>query len=189
MTDHITRAAAIVNEANWKADFKGGARADEIARALDGAGLLASPEHDAAVAARTLREDHDLVNEAIRWKREALRWKNEVKRLREVVAVADRVAASLGLVLHDAHPTYGSTALWRGGVGGRALTPHCSIVNGAHPGGEWAEFDLPSHYLREWVSLRGADYDHNEMKATVRADLLALLNPTEGGDDDSVQAH
>ena len=38
MTDHITRAAAIVNEANWKADFKGGARADEIARALDGAG-------------------------------------------------------------------------------------------------------------------------------------------------------
>ena len=56
MTDHITRAAAIVNEANWKADFKGGARADEIARALDGAGLLASPEHDAAVAARALRE-------------------------------------------------------------------------------------------------------------------------------------
>ena len=113
----------------------------------------------------------------------------EVKRLREVVAVADRVAASLGLVLHDAHPTYGSTALWRGGVGGQALTSHCSIIDGAHPGGEWAEFDLPSHYLREWVSLRGADYDHNEMKATVRADLLALLNPTEGGDDDSVQAH
>lgn len=138
---------------------------------------------------RERQEDHDLVNEAIRWKREALRWKNEVKRLREVVAVADRVAASLGLVLHDAHPTYSSTALWRGGVGGRALTPHCSIVNGAHPGGEWAEFDLPSHYLREWVSLRGADYDHDEMKATVRADLLALLNPTEGGDDDSVQAH
>lgn len=104
----------------------------------------------------------------------------EVKRLREVVTVADRVAASLGLVLHDAHPTYGSTALWRGGVGGQALTSHCSIIDGAHPGGEWAEFDLPSHYLREWVSLRGADYDHNEMKATVRADLLALLNPTEG---------
>ena len=103
----------------------------------------------------------------------------EAERLREVVAVADRVAASLGLVLHDAHPTYGSTALW-GGIGGQAITSHCSIVNGAHPGGEWAEFDLPSHYLREWVSLRGADYDHDEMKATVRADLLDLLNPTEG---------
>lgn len=108
----------------------------------------------------------------------------EVKRLREVVTVADRVAASLGLVLHDAHPTYGSTALWRGGIGGQALTSHCSIIDGAHPGGEWAEFDLPSHYLREWVSLRGADYDHNEMKATVRADLLALLNPTEGETDE-----
>ena len=107
----------------------------------------------------------------------------EVKRLRDVVAVADRVAASLGLVLHDAHPTYGSTALWSGGIGGQALTSHCSIINGAHPGGEWAEFDLPSHYLREWASLRGADYDHDEMKATVRADLLALLNPTGGETD------
>ena len=104
----------------------------------------------------------------------------EVKRLRAAVAVADRVAASLGLVLHDAHPTFGSTALWRGGIGGQALTSHCSIVNGAHPGGEWAEFDLPSHYLREWVSLRGDAYDHDEMKATVRADLLALLDPTGG---------
>ena len=104
----------------------------------------------------------------------------EVERLREIVAVADRVAASLGLVLHDAHPTFGSTTLWRGGIGGQALTSHCSIVHGAHPGGEWAEFDLPSHYLREWVSLRGDDYDHDEMKATVRADLLALLDPTEG---------
>lgn len=104
----------------------------------------------------------------------------EVDRLRAAVAVADRVAASLGLVLHDAHPTYGSTALWGGGIGGQALTSHCSIINGAHPGGEWAEFDLPSHYLRQWVSLRGDDYDHDEMKATVRADLLDLLNPTGG---------
>lgn len=105
-------------------------------------------------------------------------------RLREIVAVADRVAASLGLVLHDAHPTFGSTALWRGGIGGQALTSHCSIVHGAHPGGEWAEFDLPSHYLREWVSLRGDAYDHDEMKATVRADLLALLNPPTEGETD-----
>ena len=108
----------------------------------------------------------------------------EVKRLREVVAVADRVAASLGLVLHDAHPTYGSTALWGGGIGGQAITSHCSIVNGAHPGGEWAESDLPSHWLREWVRLRGGDCDHDAMKAAVRDELLALLNPTEGETDE-----
>lgn len=35
---------------------------------------------------RERQEDHDLVNEAIRWKREALRWKNEVKRLRAIEA-------------------------------------------------------------------------------------------------------
>ena len=110
--------------------------------------------------------------------------RSEVERLRALVDVADRVAASLGLVLHDAHPTYGSTALWGGGIGGQAITSHCSIAHGAHPGGEWAEYDLPSHWLREWVAVRGADYDHDAMKVAVRDGLLALLNPTEGETDE-----
>ena len=137
-----------------------------------------TPERLDAIRANLPTPDADLS----RRERDAHDLLDEVDRLRAAVAVADRVAASLGLVLHDAHPTFGSTALWSGGIGGQALTSHCSIVNGAHPGGEWAEFDLPSHYLREWVSLRGDAYDHDEMKATVRADLLDLLNPT-GGED------
>lgn len=94
MTDHITRAAAIVNEANWKADFKGGARADEIARALDAAGLLAGPEHDRKVAAHTFRWAADQMEPAGPPLPGAMRhgWSAAVKTLRDLADESDRNA-------------------------------------------------------------------------------------------------
>lgn len=91
---------------------------------------------------------------------------------------AERLAAALALVLYDAHPTYGSTALWHGGIGGQAITTHCSIAHGAHPGGEWAECDLPSKPLREWLQdrqERGLNFDLDAAKESMKAELLLML--------------
>ena len=105
----------------------------------------------------------------------------EVKRLR---ALGDRLAATVSLLLYDAHPVYGSTATWHGGIGGQALTPVCCIIDGP-PGSEWAQHDLPSDSLREWVAERGMDTQClDAAKDRERAHLLAMLNPTEGDDRD-----
>ena len=105
----------------------------------------------------------------------------EVERLR---ALGDRLAATVSLLLHDAHPVYGSTATWRGGVGGQALTPVCYIIDGP-PGSGWAQYDLPSDSLREWVAERGMDAQSlDAAKDRERVRLLALLNPTEGETDE-----
>lgn len=101
----------------------------------------------------------------------------EVERLR---ALGDRLAATVSLLLYDAHPVYGSTAVWRGGIGGQALTPVCCIIGGP-PDSEWAQHDLPSDSLREWVAERGMDAQSlDAAKDRERAHLLALLNPNEG---------
>lgn len=88
---------------------------------------------------------------------------------------AERLATALALVLYDAHPTYGSTALWHGGIGGQALTSHCSIINGTPPGDGWAEHDMPSKPLREFMQAH-PDFDLDAAKAAMKAELLADLN-------------
>jgi hypothetical protein len=76
-----------------------------------------------------------------------------------------RLAAALLLMLHDAHPTYGSTAGWHGGIGGQAITTGCNVID-PPPGGEWASYDLPSKPLREWLA------DHPEVDIRAEADAL-----------------
>lgn len=85
------------------------------------------------------------------------------RRLAAVEAHAERLAAGLALVIYDAHPTYGSTALWHGGIGGAAITSHCSIVHGPPPGDDWTQYDLPSKPLREFVAAFPFDLDATKM--------------------------
>lgn len=72
MSDHIDRAAEVIDPVAFSTDWasapdpraaaEGGwlmDRARDIARALDAAGLLVTPEHDRAVAARALRDTAD----------------------------------------------------------------------------------------------------------------------------------
>lgn len=86
---------------------------------------------------------------------------------------AERLAAALDLVLHDAHPIYGSTALWHGGIGGQALTSHCAIINGAPPGEEWSEYDLPSKPLREFIQEH--PFDLSGAKEELKHELKEML--------------
>lgn len=57
MSDQIDRAAQIISGAMFGLTTESMVLA--VARDLDAAGLLASPEHDAAVAARVLRDAAD----------------------------------------------------------------------------------------------------------------------------------
>jgi hypothetical protein len=108
----------------------------------------------------------------------------EVRSLRAKVAAveahASRLAASLALTLYDAHPVYGSTALWHGGVGGQAITAHCAIINGGPPGMEWAEGYLPSMALREFIAATPG-FDLDAAKAAMLTDLRAALATTGEG--------
>lgn len=107
----------------------------------------------------------------------------EVRSLRakvaEVEALAERLAASLALVLYDAHPVYGSTTLWRGGIGGQAMTAHCAIIHGGPPGMEWTESDLPSMALREFITATPG-FNLDAAKADMLTDLRAALATGEG---------
>ena len=96
-----------------------------------------------------------------------------------VEALAERLAASLALVLYDAHPVYGSTALWHGGIGGQAITAHCAIVHGGPPGMEWTESDLPSMALREFIAATPG-FNLDAAKAAMLTDLRAALATGEG---------
>lgn len=95
-----------------------------------------------------------------------------------VERAADRLAASVMLLAHDAHPVYGSTAGWRGGIGSQALTWGCSIID-PPPGVEWTQLDLPTTEAREWIKTRDVDIDG--IKADLRAEWTAALGATEGG--------
>ena len=59
MSDHLDRAAEVIAAALrsiWEADASWNPEARDIARALEEAVLLVTPERDAAVAAKALRE-------------------------------------------------------------------------------------------------------------------------------------
>jgi hypothetical protein len=95
----------------------------------------------------------------------------EVTRLTEV---ADRLAATVLLLAHDAHPTYGNTAGWRGGIGGAAMTTGCSIID-PPPGSDWTQFDLPTAPVRAWLSEHAFDID--AVKDELKAEWLESLKP------------
>lgn len=84
---------------------------------------------------------------------------------------AERLAATLLAVLHDAHPVFPSTAKWHGGLGGNAITSHCSITDGAAPGTEWAEFGLHEEPLRDFLREH-PDFDI----AATKNDLITEWN-------------
>ena len=99
---------------------------------------------------------------------------------------AQRLAATLDLVLHEAHPVYGSTTKWRGGIGGQAMTSHCSLTQGAPPGDEWAEWGLPSKPLREFMDAHPFALD--EAKQQIKDELAAIARaettrPPRKGDE------
>lgn len=89
-------------------------------------------------------------------------------------ALSDRLAAAFALVWYDAHPAYGNTAGWRGGIGGQAITWSCSVID-PPPGHEWLEADLPSGPLREWALERGARLP--ALKDELRREWHKALNP------------
>jgi len=62
---------------------------------------------------------------------DALNQNAEVTHQRDVALRhnANGLAAALHMALYDAHPAYGSTAGWRGGVGGQMVTPGCSMID------------------------------------------------------------
>lgn len=82
--------------------------------------------------------------------------------------MAERLATALALALYEGHPTYGSTAGWRGGVGGQAVTPGCAFID-PPPGFEFLQYDLLSTPLREF--LEAHPFDLNQAKADLRAEL------------------
>ena len=95
----------------------------------------------------------------------------------QAASLTQRLATALALALHDAHPVYGSTAGWRGGIGGQAMTPGCSFIDPA-PGQEWTQYDLLSGPLREYLSDHPFDLD--AAKEQMKAELNAAVSLPEG---------
>ena len=93
-------------------------------------------------------------------------------RVEAVEAAADRLAASVILLAHEAHPTYASTSGWRGGIGGQAITQGCSIID-PPPDAMWTQADMPTSEAREWV--RGRDVDFASLVVQLKADWSSAL--------------
>lgn len=89
-----------------------------------------------------------------------------------VEGLGRRLAAALALALHDGHPTYGSTARWRGGIGGQTVTTGCSFID-PPPGVTFTQHDLLSTPLREF--LAAYPFDLTQTKANLRTELEQKL--------------
>lgn len=88
---------------------------------------------------------------------------------------AERLAAALALAIYDAHPIYGSTAGWRGGIGGQAITQGCSFID-PPPDAEWTQYDLLSGPLRDFLA-ETPGFDLDAAKSAMRREFLAMLRP------------
>lgn len=95
-------------------------------------------------------------------------------------AVVQDLAAALALMLYDAHPTYANTTGWRGGIGGAAMTPGCSIID-PPPNALWTQYDLLSAPLRAYLDA-SPGFDLEAAKERVKAAALAALR---GDTDDA----
>lgn len=67
------------------------------------------------------------------------------------MTMEERLAATLHLVLHDAHRMYSNTAGWRGGIGGQAITIGCAFTDPA-PDQEFYQYGIPQGPLREFLA-------------------------------------
>ena len=94
-------------------------------------------------------------------------------KLARVEALAERLAASVLLLAHDAHPTYGNTTGWRGGIGGQTITDSCSVID-PPPGANWTQFGLPTTEARKWYQEH--PFDLEATKATLKAEWTAALD-------------
>jgi hypothetical protein len=75
----------------------------------------------------------------------------EIERLK---SLGDELAATVLLLTYDAHPVYGSTATWRGGIGGQAMTQGCSVID-PPPGAEWLQLGVTCGPVHMWLRERG----------------------------------
>jgi hypothetical protein len=92
---------------------------------------------------------------------------------------AERLAAALSLALHEGHPVYSSTAGWRGGIGGQAMTPGCAFIDPS-PGLEFTQYDLLSRPLREYLEQHPS-FDLVKAKDALRAELEGELPRSSRG--------
>ena len=92
----------------------------------------------------------------------------------ELERMCNRLAASVLLLAHDAHPTYANTTGWRGGIGGAAITQGCSIVD-MPPGDWWTQMDMPTAVAREWIMSNPFDFE--SVKAELREEWNAEIAP------------
>ncbi|QIG58212.1 hypothetical protein SEA_SKOG_60 [Gordonia phage Skog] len=94
---------------------------------------------------------------------------------------AQRLTGALVLAANDAHPTYSSTAGWRGGIGGQAMTRGCSVID-PPPGEEWTQGSLDGP-AREF--LKEYPFDLQAMRLTLKAELSEeYWGPSDGPVDE-----
>lgn len=101
-----------------------------------------------------------------------------VQAVERLQALTQRVAAAFALVNYDAHPAYGNTAGWRGGIGGATITHGCSIID-PPPDADWTQLDVPSGPLREFLAAFPFDLDAE--KAELKAEFTRSVR---GGRDE-----
>ncbi len=89
----------------------------------------------------------------------------------------ERLAATLHLVLHDAHRMYGSTATHHGGIGGRAITMGCAFKDPAADQ-EWCQYDIPSGPLRDFLTANPG-FDLTAAAEEMRQEFEAVLRGEE----------
>lgn len=88
----------------------------------------------------------------------------------------ERLAATLHLILHDAHQMYANTATWHSGPGvmaGQAFTMGCAFKDPA-PDQEFYQYDIPSGPLREFITSN-PDFDLTAAAEQMRQEFEAVL--------------
>lgn len=106
---------------------------------------------------------------------ERVRETAEALGLTDLLRVADECAVAVVLLAEDAHPAYGNTAGWRGGIGGQAVSLGCSIID-PPPGAEWTQYALPTGPAREWFARR-VWVDHIAIGDTLKQRWLDEIGP------------
>ena len=92
----------------------------------------------------------------------------------------EELAAALYAALTLMHPVYGSTATWRGGIGGAAMTQGCSFI------------DPPPHHQKAQEALETVMYKwYREHKGDtgkiVNAAKALMGEPHDSPHDDSLE--
>lgn len=80
---------------------------------------------------------------------------------------ADRLAAALHYAIYGAHPAYGNTTGWRGGIGGQTVTQGCSFIDPPH--GDARMTDALTDVVRQY--LYAYPVDLNVMRQQLINDL------------------